>query len=107
MSENKESIFKKIDTFLFKQVDVFKASAVYAKIQEPMSLMDDEVRLYVNNSIAILFIIIPLFFIGFFLYLNLNLRAENKVKKENHIHLFYFEIINSLRFTEYSILFGE
>jgi hypothetical protein len=82
MSENKESLFKKIDTFLFKQVDVFKASAVYAKIQEPMSLMDDEVRLYVNNSIAILFVIIPLFFLGFFLYLNLNLRSENKIKKE-------------------------
>jgi hypothetical protein len=82
MSGNREPIFKKIDTFLFKQVDAFKGSAVYAKIQEPMALMDDEVRLYVNNSIAILFIIIPLIFLGFFFYLNLNLRNENKIKKE-------------------------
>ncbi|MFZ4713512.1 MAG: hypothetical protein ACOYL6_07370 [Bacteriovoracaceae bacterium] len=82
MSNTRESIFKKLDAFIFKQVDLLKASPVYSKIQEPLTLMDDELRLVVNNSISLLLVIIPLIFIGVFIFLNYGIKQDIKMKKD-------------------------
>ncbi len=82
MSTTRESFFKKIDTFVFKQVDLFKASPVYSKIQEPLAMVDEDIRLYINNSISFALVIIPIIFIGIFAYSNFSLKKELKLKSD-------------------------
>lgn len=78
----KTSLFKKIDSFVFKQVDLFKASPVFIKIQEPLNLIDDDLRLVVNNIISSILILIPLIFIGVLMFNNYRLKKEITLKKE-------------------------
>lgn len=78
----KSSLFKKIDSFVFKQVDLFKASPVYVKIQEPLNLIDDDLRLIINNVISSILILIPLIFIGILMLNNYRLKKEIALKKE-------------------------
>lgn len=78
----KSSLFKKIDSFVFKQVDLFKASPVYIKIQEPLNLIDDDLRLIINNVISSVLILIPLIFIGILMFNNYRLKKEISLKKE-------------------------
>lgn len=78
----KTSLFKKIDSFVFKQVDLFKASPIFIKIQEPLNLIDDDLRLVVNNIISSILILIPLIFIGVLMFNNYRLKKEIALKKE-------------------------
>lgn len=78
----KTSLFKKIDSFVFKQVDLFKASPIYVKIQEPLNLIDDDLRLVINNILSCIVILIPLIFIGILMFNNYRLKKEITLKKE-------------------------
>lgn len=78
----KNSLFKKIDTFVFKQVDLFKASPIYAKIQEPLNLIDDDLRLIINNVLSSILVLTPLVFIGILMFNNYRLKKEITLKKD-------------------------
>lgn len=84
MMENvvKNSLFKKIDSFVFKQVDLFKASQLYIKIQEPLNMIDDDLRLIINNVFSSVLVLIPLIFIGILMFNNYRLKKEINLKKE-------------------------
>lgn len=95
----KSSLFKKIDSFVFKQVNLFKASPFYLKIQEPLNLIDDDLRLVVNNVLSSLLVLTPLILIGILMFNNYLLRKNVSLKKEiisraNEILVNKNEIIN-------------
>jgi len=62
--DNSSSISKKIDEFVFGQVDNFKNSSTYQQFIDQFSGLDDSAQKHINHFFAILVVLIPLILIG-------------------------------------------
>jgi len=81
MSE-RTSLFKRMDTELFKLIEQFKGQSFYIKLQEQISALDEEVLSFVQYiSFAILVFIPMLVLMGFFLH-NSGLKDNLKLKQD-------------------------
>ncbi|RLA65407.1 MAG: hypothetical protein DRQ88_03345 [Epsilonproteobacteria bacterium] len=61
--ENSSSITKKIDEFVFGQVDSFKNSSIYQQIMDQFSTLDDSAQKHINQFFAILVVFVPIILI--------------------------------------------
>ncbi|MCO4792345.1 MAG: hypothetical protein KC493_01440 [Bacteriovoracaceae bacterium] len=87
--KKKEHIFKIIDEYLFKQVDLAKSSAFTQKVNEQLSVLSQTQQKYLNQFINIGVFLTP-FLIVFFLFMgNSSLKSDIETKQE------IFEIINN------------
>ena len=92
MSNEKKtkSLFKIIDTFLFKQVDQFLESQSYQKISEKLSELDSHTQKSLNHLLNFVIILIPCLFVFLFYQGNQTLKEELQIKKDtlSSIHNF-------------------
>ncbi len=83
MADTSNSIFKKIDSALFKQIDRLKELPAFLKFQEQILHIDEEVRNIVGNILTVFFIIVPIILIIVFYSSNRTLNQE--IDKKKHI----------------------
>lgn len=80
--EKKFSIWRTIDEFIFKQVDVFKASTSYQKMLDALSLLQEHQQKLVGQSLAIGLALMP-FFVAFIIFLgNQSAKEEIEIKRK-------------------------
>jgi len=73
-------IFKKIDRFLFNQVDTIKTHPEYLKIMEKLSSLDDQLKVIINQCISFMLIFFPLIIALFIFFQNYKLKNHKEVK---------------------------
>lgn len=94
MSEIKVSIFKKIDTFIFKQIDNAKSDANFSKLVDSFSSLSEQETRYIQQFLAFGFIIFPYLIIAFLYWGNIQNQKLINLKKQV---LDEFEILSSNR----------
>ncbi len=57
--------FKKIDEFIFSQIDNLKASPVYQQMIDQVSSLDDESQKKINYGLSIFIVFFPILIILF------------------------------------------
>ena len=82
----KRSIFQTLDEQIFKQVDTFKNSKVYAQYNELLSRVNDKQQKYINMAISYLVISLPalvtlIIFMGN-LFTSMELNEKESILKE-------------------------
>ncbi len=87
--KKREHVFKLIDEYLFKQVDLAKSSPVTQKINEQLSVLSQSQQKYLNQAINLLLFLVPFFVILVLFIGNSSLKTEIETKQE------IFDIINS------------
>jgi len=85
--ENSSSIFKKLDEYVFSQVENFKTSSTYQQFMDQFSSQDDSVQKYSNHVFAFLLVLIPIFLCLFFGYKNIKLGKALNIKRKIYISL--------------------
>lgn len=80
------ALFHKLDTFIFKQIDSIEENPIYIRMQDKLSVGDDELRSKLNNVITVVLILIPIAAIITAFLMNMSLRNEIE-KKQNIIKL--------------------
>jgi len=73
-------IFKKIDRFLFNQVDTIKTHPEYLKVMEKLSGLDDQVKVIINQAISFILIFFPLIITLFIFIQNQKLKSHKEIK---------------------------
>jgi hypothetical protein len=76
------SISKKIDEFIFGQVENFKNSATYQQFMDQFSGLDDSAQKYTNHIFAVLVVLIPLLLIGVLEFQNYKLKSVLNIKRD-------------------------
>lgn len=71
-----------MDNWLFTQMDNFKKSPAYGKLNQQLSFLSEKQRLILNNTCAALFILFPFFVSLLLIFSNFSLRGEIEMKKE-------------------------
>ncbi len=92
---NGVSIFKKIDEFIFTQIENFKSSTSYQQILDLTSGLDDEGQKKVNYIFSILVVLFPIFIIFFLVWQNVDVQKSLKIKRD--IQLITTEISAKVR----------
>ena len=80
--ENSSSISKKIDEFVFGQVENFKNSSTYQQFMDQFSGLDDSAQKYINHLFAVLVVFIPLLLIGVLEFQNYKLKSGLNTKRD-------------------------
>ena len=80
--ESSSSITKKIDEFIFGQVENFKNSSTYQQFIDQFSGLDNAAQKHINHFFAILVVLIPLLLIGFLEFKNYKLNSVLDTKRE-------------------------
>ena len=82
MSKQKNSLFKKIDGFIFSKVSPYLQSDFYKKFEHFSDSLNESSQKLLNNSISTIFVFLPLLVTFILMVMNINLRSENKHLKE-------------------------
>lgn len=77
-----ESIFKKLDTFVFNQIDSFFENASVQPLLEKFTTLDEDTQKGLNQIFAIFTILIPVAIVIFFLFQNNMAKRELETKQE-------------------------
>lgn len=80
--ENSSSISKKIDEFIFGQVDNFKNSSTYQQVMDQFLALDDNVQKHLNQFFAILVVLIPIILIVILEIQNFKLMETLNTKRD-------------------------
>lgn len=92
---NRTSTFKKIDEFIFTQLENFKASSAFQQMLDLTSSLDEEVQKKINYSISIFIVIFPILIIFFLVWKNTD--AQNDLKIKRNIQASTTEISSKIR----------
>lgn len=87
--------FKKIDEFIFSQIDNLKASPVYQQMIDQVSSLDDESQKKINYGLSIFIVLFPILIILFLVWKNVDLNNSLKLKRD--IQLSTSEISTKIR----------
>lgn len=87
--KEKVHIFKLIDEYLFKQVELLKSSPATQKINEQLSVLTQNQQKYLNQFINIGILLTPLIVVSFIFFGNVSKKNEIETKQE------IFDIINT------------
>lgn len=87
--------FKKIDEFVFSQIDNLKASPVYQQMIDQVSSLDDESQKKINYGLSIFIVFFPILIILFLVWKNVDLNNSLKLKRD--IQLSTSEISTKIR----------
>ena len=79
---SKPSLFSKIDSILFEQVDKLQNLSFVSTIQDELSALEDEPRSIINKLSFIVFISLPIIVLTAFFISNLFLRKDLNFRKE-------------------------
>ena len=80
--KNSSSIFRKIDEFIFNQIENFKNSSIYQQVIELFSDQEDVVQKYINYISSTVIVLIPLLLILFFQIKNFNISNTVNIKRD-------------------------
>ena len=92
---NGTSVFKKIDEFVFSQVDNFKGSSSYQQIMDLTSGLDDEAQRKANYAFSIFVVLLPILIIFFLIWQNVDVQKSLKTKRD--IQVVTSEISSKIR----------
>lgn len=87
--KKRENVFKLIDEYLFKQVDLAKSSPVTQKLNEQLSVLSQTQQKYLNQAINLLILFVPFLVVLIIFIGNSNLKSEIETRQE------IFDIIQS------------
>lgn len=87
--------FKKIDEFIFSQIDNLKTSPVYQQMLDQVSSLDDESQKKINYGLSIFIVFCPILIILFLVWKNVDL--NNSLKLKRNIQLSTSEISSKIR----------
>ncbi len=87
--------FKKIDEFIFSQIDNLKASPTYQQMIDQVSSLDDESQKKINYSLSIFIVLFPILIILFLVWKNVD--VNNSLKLKRNIQLSTSEISTKIR----------
>jgi hypothetical protein len=87
--------FKKIDEFIFAQIDNLKASSAYQQLIDQASELDDESQKKINYGLSILIVLFPIMVIFFLMWKNID--VNNSLKLKRSIQLSTSEISSKIR----------
>ena len=74
------NLFKKIDKFLFNQMDTVKTHPEYLKVMEKLSSLDDQLKVIINQSISFFIIFAPVILVLVLFFQNSSLKAHKEAK---------------------------
>lgn len=80
-ANTKNSFFAKIDSFIFKQVDIFLSSQSYSKMTDSFNELDTRTKKYLNHLLTIMAVSLPLFLVIYTYLGNRKLLSELEVKQ--------------------------
>lgn len=78
----KLAFFKPIDEFLFSKVEQFKNSNVYREINERLLTLSETQRKYLNQTVTISILMIPMFLVSFIFFQNYQLKNSLQEKEK-------------------------
>jgi len=87
--KKREHVFKLIDEYLFKQVDLAKSSPVTQKLNEQLSVLSQTQQKYLNQAINLMILFVPFLIVLIIFIGNSNLKSEIETRQE------IFDIIQS------------
>ena len=87
--KKREHVFKLIDEYLFKQVDLAKSSQFTQKLNEQLSVLSQSQQKYLNQALNLILLLVPFFIVIVIFFGNRSLRNEIEIKQE------IFETINT------------
>ena len=87
--------FKKIDEFVFNQIENLKASSVYQQFIDQTSDIDDETQKKLNYGLSILIVLFPIMIIFFLVWKNID--VNNQLRLKRNIQLSTSEISSKIR----------
>jgi hypothetical protein len=87
--------FKKIDEFIFAQIDNLKASSAYQQLIDQASELDDESQKKINYGLSVLIVLLPIMVIFFLVWKNID--VNNSLKLKRSIQLSTSEISSKIR----------
>ncbi len=90
----KESVFKKIDYFIFKKIDEFNADSGAVKLHDLFTSLPEQESKIIQQILAFGFILIPFLVVLFLFWGNYQIKGELAVKNEV---INEFQILNSNR----------
>jgi len=76
------TLFQKIDQFVFIQLDNLKSTTTFIKAAEPLALIDDEQRNILNQTATIFLIFVPVIIISYLFLSNWSLKREIAHKQQ-------------------------
>jgi len=89
------SVFKKIDEFVFAQIENFKASTSYQQLMDLTAGLDDEAQRKANYAISIAIVLLPILIIFFLIWQNVDVQKSLKTKRD--IQVLTSEISTKIR----------
>ncbi len=89
------SVFKKIDEFVFGQIENFKGSASYQQLMDLTSGLDDDAQRKANYAISITIVLLPILIIFFLIWQNVDVQKSLKTKRD--IQVLTSEISSKIR----------
>lgn len=92
---NRISTFKKIDEFIFAQIENFKTSSIYNQLLDLTSSLDDEAQKKVNYAVSIFIVLFPIMIIFFLVWKNID--VQNALKIKRNIEISTTEISSKIR----------
>lgn len=93
--DNGNSVFKKVDEYVFSQVENFKSSSNYQQLLDLISGLDDESQKKINYILSILIVSLPLLIILFLGWQNIGVHKSLKLKRD--IQVLTSEISSKIR----------
>lgn len=87
--KKREHVFKLIDEYLFKQVDLAKSSPATQKLNEQLSVLSQQQQKYLNQAINLLLLLVPFTIVLIVFIGNASLKSEIDTKQQ------IFNIINT------------
>ena len=87
--KKREHVFKLIDEYLFKQVEIAKSSSATQKLNEQLSVLSQQQQKYLNQAINLLLLLVPFTIVIIIFFGNLSLKSDIDTKQK------IFNIINN------------
>ncbi len=94
MSEEKQSLFKKIDSAIFRQIDGLRTDPSYNKISDFLNNFSEQESRIIQQVLTFLFLLVPFFFVLILFFSNYQTKKELSLKKQV---IEEFDVLNSNR----------
>ncbi len=94
MSEEKKSLFKKIDSAIFKQIDGLRTDPSFSKVSDFLNNFSEQESRVIQQILSFLFLLIPYLFVLILFISNYQTKKEISLKKQV---IEEFDILNSNR----------
>lgn len=72
-------LFKQLDSFIFQQIDNLKDNAIYQKVQDSVSALDQNAQKILGQALSIIVVILPFLIVITLFFMNLKLKNTNNV----------------------------